>query len=156
MKEIVMIRVLCFLCFCGVFVIPVRAEEIVSDAVATNAKGSPPRGEPHIPAGDPFAMRGVADGDGFVSAGPAAIPPGIRVVGILAIAGKSPIGALSIPGSPNIHFVREGDVVQIDRPAGSATAGATDSQLYLLVKSITHGQVEIAPRTRPQDVRIYR
>lgn len=112
--------------------------------------------EPKIPVGDPFAMRGLAEGDGFVSAGPAAMPPGIRVVAILAVAGKPPVGALVIPGADTLHFVCEGDVIQVEHPEGAAVKGAADSQLYLLVKSITHNQVELAPRTRPQDVRIYR
>ncbi|HOE61836.1 MAG TPA: hypothetical protein PK576_09360, partial [Kiritimatiellia bacterium] len=126
-----------------------EAEIATADAVALPA-------EPKIPVGDPFAMRGLAEGDGFVSAGPAAIPPGIRVVAILAVAGKSPVGALEIPGSTVLHFVREGDVVQVDRAAGSEAKDAVGSQLYLLVKSITKSQIEIAPRTRPHDVRIYR
>jgi hypothetical protein len=138
-------------------------------AAATNAPaepvvqaGSPAPGagrdaaEPAIPIGDPFAMRGLAEGDGFVSAGPAAMPPGIRVVAILAVAGRPPVGALSIPGAATLHFIREGDVIQVDPPEETAAKGAAGSQLYLLVKSITHNQVELAPRTRPQDVRIYR
>ena len=113
--------------------------------------------KPPIPDGDPFAMRGgVADSDGFLNVGPVAIPPGIRVVGILALADKAPVGALSIPGSKNLHFVHEGDVIYVDQSISGKVNTASDSQLYLLVKSITHSQIEIAPRTRPQDVRIYR
>ncbi len=126
-----------------------EAEIATADAVALPT-------EPKMPVGDPFAMRGLAEGDGFVSAGPAAIPPGIRVVAILAVAGKPPVGALEIPGSTSLHFVREGDVIQVDRPEESEAKDAVGSQLYLLVKSITKSQIEIAPRTRPHDVRIYR
>jgi hypothetical protein len=150
-----MMRVILFACLCGALAIPAVAEDGVSGGAATNAvEGSRPA-EARIPAGDPFAMRGLADGDGFVSAGPAAIPAGIRVAGILAVSGRSPVGALSIPGSKSLHFVREGDVIQIDRSEGK-TGGTAGTQLYLLVKTITLGQIEIAPRTRPQDVRIYR
>ncbi len=149
------IRVLLFAYLCGAVAIPAMTEDGVSDGVATNAAERVRPSGPRFPVGDPFAMRGLADGDGFVSAAPAAIPPGIQVVAILAVAGRSPVGALSIPGSKSLHFVREGDVIQIDRSAGK-TGGTTDSQLYLLVKTITRAQIEIAPRTRPQDVRIYR
>jgi hypothetical protein len=130
--------------------------EAVQEAESSTAAAVSHPPEPKMPLGDPFAMRGLAEGDGFVSAGPAAIPPGIRVVAILAVAGKSPVGALEIPGSTVLHFVREGDVVQVDRAAGSEAKDAVGSQLYLLVKSITKSQIEIAPRTRPHDVRIYR
>jgi hypothetical protein len=44
----------------------------------------------------------------------------------------------------------------VDHAAGSEAKDAVGSQLYLLVKSITKSQIEIAPRTRPHDVRIYR
>jgi hypothetical protein len=128
----------------------------VQDVAGSTAAEVLQPAEPKMPLGDPFAMRGLAEGDGFVSAGPAAIPPGIRVVAILAVAGKSPVGALEIPGSTSLHFVREGDVVQVDHAAGSEAKDAVGSQLYLLVKSITKSQIEIAPRTRPHDVRIYR
>ncbi len=128
----------------------------VPEADPPQTVGNSPPEEPQAPKGDPFAMRGVADGDGFVSAAPAAVPPGIRVVAILAMVGRPSVGALAVPGSKNLHFVREGDVIQVDRPAGSASASATESHLYLLIQSITPSQIEIAPRTRPQDVRIYR
>ncbi len=109
-----------------------------------------------VPTGNPFAMRGMGDGEGFIIDSPASIPPGIVVVGILSVGGKKPVCALSIPGSKSLHFVRENDVIRVDRAGTGGAKGATDSQLYLLVKSITHDQIEIAPRTRPQDVRIYR
>ncbi|AKJ64833.1 hypothetical protein [Kiritimatiella glycovorans] len=155
-----------FLWLWGAVAVPAMAQDGVSAGVATNAvEKAAPAGTaaaevtppPRMPTGDPFAMRGLTDDEGFVSAGPAALPPGIRVVGILAVAGKEPVGAISIPGVKNLYFVREGDIVQVDRAAGGgAAAGATDAQLYLLVKSVTASQIEIAPRTRPQDVRIYR
>jgi hypothetical protein len=109
-----------------------------------------------IPSGDPFAMKGAMDGDGFVSAGAAAIPVGIQIAGILAVANKPPVAALSLPGSKSLFFVREGDVIHVDRSGPVPAKGAADAQIYLLVKSITNNQVEIAPRTRPHDVRIYR
>jgi hypothetical protein len=155
MEEKMTLRVLLSVCLCGAVMIPAMAADGESGGAATNAVANVRPTAPRIPVGDPFAMRGLADGDGFVSAGPAAIPAGIQVIGILAVAGRSPVGALSIPGSKSLLFVREGDVIQIDRSAGK-TGGNTDSQLYLLVKTITHAQIEIAPRTRPQDVRIYR
>jgi hypothetical protein len=107
------------------------------------------------PLGDPFSMRASVGAEGFVGAAPHGIPRGIRVVGIIAVAGGAPVGALEIPGSPNLHFVSEGDIIEIDQPADGED-GARPAQLYLLVKSISHKQIEIAPRTRPQDVRIYR
>jgi hypothetical protein len=151
-----MIRVMLFVGLCVATAIPVVAGDGMSGTGATNAVEKTPPAETRLPAGDPFAMRGVADGEGFVSAAPAAIPPGIRVAGILVVAGKPPVGALSIPGSKTLHYVREGEVIEVDRPAGGEGQGMTASQLYLLVKSITPSQIEIAPRTRPQDVRIYR
>jgi hypothetical protein len=130
---------------------PTPASNRVQQTTTTNAVSSP-----GIPPGDPFAMRGTVDGDGFVSAGSAAIPTGIRVAGILVVANKKPVAALLIPGSQSLHFVTEGEIIQVDRVALAGNPAATGAQLYLLVKSITANQVEIAPRTRPQEVRIYR
>lgn len=132
------------------------AENAVPTKAQPNASATNTVTAAVMPIGDPFAMRRLADGDGFVSARPAAIPPGIRVVGILSIVGKPSVGALAIPGSKSLHFVQEGEIIQMDTPAGVDAKGATGSQLYLLVKSITASQIEIAPQTRPQDVRIYR
>lgn len=125
--------------------------------VAAEAAGAGPADSgPSNPLRDPFAMRGTgADGDAYIHAGLASIPPGIRVVAILSMEGKKNVGALSIPGSPHLHFVREGEVIQLDT-AGAGPGAASASQLYLLVKSITENEVEIAPQARPQDVRIYR
>jgi hypothetical protein len=136
-----------------------RVAESTAAAPAVPAPAAQPedagRREPERPLRDPFAMRGEADGDGFVSAGVAAIPSGIRVVAILSVEGRSSVGALSIPGSKGLHFVQEGEVIQLDSTATS-TETPTAAQLYLLVKSITDNEIEIAPRARPQDVRVYR
>ncbi|NCC52174.1 MAG: hypothetical protein EOM20_13285 [Spartobacteria bacterium] len=132
------------------------AQEMIAPKTIERADTSNQDASTSISPGDPFAMKGASDGDGFVSAGPASIPSGIRVVGILALKDKPPVGALTIPGSPNVHFVSEGDVIQFERADPNKTTAVSDAQLYLLVKSITCTQIEIAPRTRPQDVRIYR
>lgn len=111
--------------------------------------------EPERPFRDPFAMQGDVNGDGYVNAGVAAIPSGIRVVAILSVEGKASVGALSIPGFKGLHFVQEGDVIQLDT-AGTSPGMPSAAQLYLLVKSITDNEIEIAPRAKPEDVRVYR
>ena len=110
--------------------------------------------EPERTLRDPFAMRG-GDDDGYVGAALSSIPAGIRVVSILSVEGKPSVGALSIPGAKALHFVREGEVIQLDVAGGTAGMPSA-SQLYLLVNSITDNEIEIAPRARPHDVRVYR
>lgn len=112
---------------------------------------------------DPFEMRaGAVDDQGFVSAGLVSLPPGIRVRGILAVRGREPIGAVEIPGMPDIFFVRSGDVIQVDFPgdhgreAPGGRPAPAGQPLYLLVQSVTADEIVLAPRTRPQDTRIYR
>lgn len=129
------------------------AEPAVAAPAAEAPTGDAP--EPERPFRDPFAMQGDADGDGYVNAGVAAIPSGIRVVAILSVEGKSSVGALSIPGVKGLHFVQEGEVIQLD-PTASAPGMPSSPQLYLLVKSITDNEIEIAPRAKPEDVRVYR
>jgi hypothetical protein len=114
---------------------------------------APPGSAP--PFRDPFAMRGGSGEDEYVAADVGAIPQGIRVVAILSVEGKPSVGALSIPGAHGLHFVREGEVIQLD-VAGKATGAPPTQQLYLLVKSISDEEIEIAPRARPQDARVYR
>jgi hypothetical protein len=142
---------------------PAPAQETAAEAPLVQTPVQPGRSaqpEPpaQMPVGDPFTMRGGSGDAGFVSAGTGALPKGIRVKAILQVEGSEPLGALLIPGVKNPFFVREGDVIQIDRPSGvnAASAALTDSQLFLLVRKVTPELIEIAPQTRPQDVRIYR
>lgn len=126
--------------------------------------GGLPQAETPSPPGDPFALRGAESGEsGFVSVAPASLPPGIRVVGILTPRQGGPVGVLDIPGAQSLHFVREKDVIQFEASDGAraaSRAGASGSQsigpIYLLVVSISENQVEIAPKARPQETRIYR
>lgn len=116
------------------------------------------------PPGDPFAFRASGmEADGFVSVSSTALPPGIRIVAILMPRNGEAIGVLEIPGAKALHFVREGDVVQLESQPGARAAPrtATDSPgtatpTYLLIVSVSENQIEIAPRARPQDTRIYR
>jgi len=55
-----------------------------------------------------------------------------------------------------LHFVRAGDVIQIDPVANASSASGQTAPLYLLIVSVTAEQIEIATRLRPQDARIYR
>ena len=98
---------------------------------------------------------GAGDGEGYVTAKLESIPSGIQVAGILTAEGRPSVGALLIPGSKSLHFVQEGEIIQLDSTA-SAPGTSFGSQVYLLVKTITDHQIEIAPQARPQDVRIYR
>ena len=114
--------------------------------------------------GNPFAIHGPADSsEEFVPASDDRIPPGIRVVAILIVKGREPLAVLSLPGSPHFHFVTKGELIQVEDHAPSGKPRGTDRQnvqggtpVYLLVRSVTAKQVEIAPRTRPQDARILR
>jgi hypothetical protein len=126
---------------------------------AAPANEPPAQQPPPAPAqrGDPFAFRGSSgDADGFVNVPQTALPPGIRVVGILKPSDGAPIGAIAIPGQDSLHFVRAGDVIQIDPVANVPSASGQTAPLYLLIVSVTAEQIEIATRLRPQDARIYR
>ncbi len=115
---------------------------------------------------DPFAFQAPAAGSGgLVAAPPGAVPAGIRVLGILAMDGQPPMAALALPGKEHPVFVRENDVIQIDETpaANRPRRGAEDPlareesrQLYLLITRVTASEVELAPRTRPEEIRIYR
>jgi len=107
--------------------------------------------------GDPFTFRGTGgDDDGFVNVSQAVLPPGIRVAGILKPSGREPVGAIAIPGQASLHFVRTGDVIQIDSGSKNLSGTAQTGPVYLLIVSVTAEQIEIATRLRPQDARIYR
>jgi len=124
---------------------------------------SNPAGKADI-AGNPFAIHRPADSsEEFVPASDDRIPHGIRVVAILVVKGREPLAVLSLPGSAHLHYVRKGELIQVDdqRPAGKSRiedkqSDQRGSPVYLLVKSVDAKQVEIAPRTRPQDARILR
>jgi hypothetical protein len=125
---------------------------------------------------DPFAFGPVVEGEDFLPTSRAQVPAGIRVVAILHVKGKKPLAVLDIPGSHSgdLHYVREGDVIQIDAPAGanpqprikeaksspggdSGTAVSRSTEhFYILISKISANQVEVAPRTRPQEARILR
>lgn len=111
---------------------------------------------------DPFKMRsGQLNKGGLVAASSAAFPSGIRVLGILAVKGSDPVGVLQIPGMRDTFFVKSGDVIQVDiSEHGEWLAADKHSsayrQVYLLVKSVTADEIVLAPRTRPQDYRVYR
>lgn len=133
------------------------------------------------PPGDPFALRGTGTEEGgFVSVPPAALPAGIRVLGILTPGSGEAVGVLKLPGANTLHFVREGDVLQYEpvpvrrrvTPAGGeqrtrdteprgarqfeSAISSPANPVYLLIVSIGENQIEIAPRARPRETRIYR
>lgn len=97
---------------------------------------------------DPFSMHPQGRAE-FMAVSEAALPPGIHVVGILALKNGHRIGVLKIPGEQDVHFVSEGERIQVQQTTSK-------DPLYLLICSITNDAIEIAPRTRPEDVRIYR
>jgi hypothetical protein len=96
---------------------------------------------------DPFAMQPYS-GDMLLPASESTLPEGIQVVGILSLKGGARIGVLKIPGASDYHFVKKDDLVQVQSKG--------QRQLYLQVQKIHADSIEIAPYTRPEDVRIYR
>jgi hypothetical protein len=109
---------------------------------------------------DPFAFQSPEAGTGgLVAAPPGAIPAGIRVLGILTVEGRDPMAVLLLPGKDAPVFVRQNDVIQIDEPPSRARAvseAESNRQVYLLITRVSDQEVELAPRTRPEDIRIYR
>ena len=136
---------------------------LMSQSIAAASGGDVPT-EGLLPPGDPFVLRGAESGeDGFVAAAPASLPRGIRVAGILKPRQGEPVGVLKIPGAGGLHFVRKGDVVQFESQADTRRDARVElrteqasGDIYLLVVAITESQVEIAPKARPQETRIYR
>lgn len=117
--------------------------------------------EPEPVRRDPFAFQAPQPGTGgLVAAPPGAVPAGIRVLGILTVEGRDPMAVLSLPGKDAPVFVRQNDVIQMDEPPPRGRAVSVDAesnrQVYLLITRVTEQEVELAPRTRPEDIRIYR
>ena len=134
----------------------VAPPKTATNVAAVGTADAPTAASLEEPFRDPFAMRaGAGDGDAYIHAKLEAIPSGIEVVAILTAEGRPSVGALAIPGSKSLHFVQEGETIQLDS-AGTTAGVPVGTQIYLLVKSITANQIEIAPQARPQDVRIYR
>jgi hypothetical protein len=100
------------------------------------------------PLQDPFAMQSYS-GNMLLPARNYTLPEGIKVVGILAVKGGSCLGVLKIPEADDYYFVKEGDLVQVPQQKGQ-------KPIYLQVQAIRADSIEIAPYTRPEEVRIYR
>ncbi|MDR2392248.1 MAG: hypothetical protein LBE84_11295 [Planctomycetota bacterium] len=135
---------------------------------------------------DPFAYRLPTSEEGeFIPTSRARVPRGVRILSIIHIRGAGPIAAIHVPHSTGgeLHYVRAGDVIQIDslpyqqvtqrtqtqtargrrgRVTETETRESTTTNVspadyfYLLVKNIAKDFVEIAPRARPQDAVILR
>jgi hypothetical protein len=108
-----------------------------------------------LPASDPFSYQGSGSAE-YVSMPDARIPHGVRLLGVLLMEGGEPMAAIEVPGTEGALFVEEGSVVQV-LPATSKTSDGSESEpLYIQINRITPDEVEVSPRTRPEDRRILR
>jgi hypothetical protein len=125
-----------------------------SNAAGSAADGpATPERDAEPPRQDPFTYE-RRGGDGFVQPADAAIPTGIRLLGVIVMQGEKPIAAIRVPASDDVLYVREGSVIQI---ASRAQAGEQQSEaVYIYVNRITVDEVEVSPRMRPDYVRILR
>jgi hypothetical protein len=92
----------------------------------------------------------------FIASPDASLPADIRLLGILVMKGGKPLAAIRLPGNGQAAFVNVGSIMQVlpaSRPAGPATP---TEPLYIYVNRITADEVEVSPRTRPEDRRVLR
>lgn len=113
-------------------------------------------------AADPFQYQQPESNGGFVPARLASLPPEIKLVGVLMLKDRPPIAAIRFPrGSGNhlgeIHYVREGDDIEIPRnlvrdTRSRAPAGEEDGEiLFLKVQKITSQHVEVSSQSNLAD-----
>jgi hypothetical protein len=131
-----------------------RAETKEPSSDASRAPESENTEKTGVPR-NPFAY---SDGrtSGYVTLTNARIPSGIQLVGVVVMKGQKPIAAIRIPGESDVLFVTEGSVVQIERPSTKDPKAESAEPLYILISRITTDEVEVSPRTRPEDKRIVR
>ena len=154
------------------------------------AAPEPDPGAPQDPPGeevDPFAYRVPTSEEGeYIPTTRAKVPAGIRILSIMHVRGAEPMAAIHIPSAAggDMHFVRAGDVVQINlapqllvtqrtqtqtargrrgrttetetKESATTSGSSVPDYFYLRVMRITRDFVEIAPRARPQDTVILR
>jgi hypothetical protein len=107
------------------------------------------------PARDPFTYDAREDA-GYVSVANARIPSDIELLGVIVMKGEKPLAAIRVPGASDVLFVTEGAVVQVVAPASEDKKKTTSEPLYIFINRITSDEVEVSPRTRPEDKRILR
>ncbi len=122
-------------------------------AVAGADDGS--KSESVLPASDPFSYRGSESAE-YVSMPDARVPAGVRLLGVLVMEGGQPMAAIEVPGSEGALFVQEESVVQVLPAASKTSDGNASEPLYIQINRITPDEVEVSPRTRPEDRRILR
>ncbi len=106
------------------------------------------------PARDPFTY-GAREDAGYVSAANARIPSGIELLGVIVMKGEKPLAAIRVPGAQGVLFVSEDDVVQVSH-ASKEGKKSTSEPIYIFISRITADEVEVSPKTRPEDKRILR
>jgi hypothetical protein len=122
---------------------------------SADGKADAPDVEARKPARDPFTY-GAREDAGYVSVANANIPNGIQLLGVVVMKGEKPIAAIRVPGAQDVLFVTEGTVVQVVAPASEDKKKSTSEPLYIFINRITSDEVEVSPRTRPEDKRILR
>jgi hypothetical protein len=114
-----------------------------------------PETEPTRGSRDPFTYGGPEDA-GYVRVANARIPSDIQLLGVIVMKDEEPIAAISVPGASGVLFVNEGSVVQVVAPTPEGTDIYGSEPLYIFINKITANEVEVSPRTRPEDKRILR
>ncbi len=114
---------------------------------------------------DPFSYNVPTNSRGFLPSTSGAVPTGIRVLGIMCLAGQKPLAALKFPGYDEPFFVKENDLIAVStwKSARIRTGKNRNAQknakkeiTYVQVGIITKSQVELFPKTNPSNVQILR
>jgi hypothetical protein len=111
--------------------------------------------KPDKPARDPFTYGGHEDA-GYVSVANTHIPGNIELLGVIVMKGEKPIAAIRVAGEDAVVFITEGSVVQVVAPTSDPKRKANQEPIYIFINRITADEVEVSPRTRPEDRRILR
>ncbi len=125
------------------------------ESVRAPQKADAPDAETRKPARDPFTY-GAREDAGYVSVANARIPSDIQLLGVVVMKGEKPIAAIRVPGASDVLFVTEGSVVQVVAPKSEDKKKSPSEPLYIFINRITSDEVEVSPRTRPEDKRILR
>lgn len=129
-------------------------------AVLTGAGGDADATEPSS-GGDasmdanPFAYNLPMDSKGFIPAMEGGVPSGIRVEGIMCLMDGEALAALSVPGYPDLFYVREDDVIALNG-AGGGKGKAAEGPTYIQVGKIGPREVELYPKANPSNIHILR